>query len=624
MELRKIMFFLFLVCSFWQVSAQKKESVEDSTHIYKKIETYSKKSKLTKMLHRWIFRPTANKSQSEPTQEQKPQYAKFEGKIIRKIIINTKDPFGYSFTDSTQKANSWFEKTGNAIHIKSKKLAILNFLLLEENQPLDTLLITESARLLRAQNYIREVMISPQSVPTSKDSVDIVITALDSWSITPKVQLSGSQTKLKLRERNFVGIGHEFQLGFSKRLEDGSDAYEARYSVPNFMNTFITANGKYSIDYDGYYEKTIALDRIFYSPLTRWAGGVFLQERYIGLALQEDTLALLNQKLKYITQDYWAGHSFRIFKGNSERERTTNFIVSARALSVDYRNLPPVAYDSIRFFSDEKFYLTSVGVASRQFVEDSFIFKDGVTEDVPVGIIYSVTGGIQNKNENNRFYLGGKIAYGNYFKWGFLSTNFELGSFFNGSNTEQTTFSFQANYFSHIWQLSDRWKLRQFIKPQIVIGINRLNSQADRVSLNERANFNGVYGNLYLDSRNGAIQGFDAKLVGTQKYVLAIQSQFYSPWEFFGFRFNPFVNITMGMLAESNRSWNRTPIYSSIGVGCIIRNDYLIFTSFQLSFAYYPKIPGQGDNIFKTNAFENDDFGFQDFQIGKPRTIMFN
>ncbi len=615
---------LIVLCSFLELSAQKKETTQDSTQIYKKIETYSKKSKFTKMIHKWIFRPTANKAEREPHHAENPSYSKFEGKIIRKIIIDTKDPFGFSFTDSTKTANSWLEKTGNAIHIKSKELAIRNFLLIKENQTLDTLKIAESARLLREQNYIREVQILPQAVAASKDSVDVVITSLDSWSIIPKAQFSGSQTKFKLRERNFIGTGHEFKIGFLKRLDDGNEAFNGSYTVPNFMNTFVRATGRYAIDYEGFYEKTIAIDRQFYSPLTRWAGGIFLQERYLSRALPNDTSAYINQNFKFITQDYWGGHSFRIFKGNTERERTTNLILSGRALLVDYRDIPNIEYDSIRFFADEKFFLASVGVASRQFVKDQYIFKDGITEDVPVGIIYSITGGVQHKNRQDRLYLGGKVSYGNYFKWGFLSTDFELGSFFNGSHTEQTAFSFRASYFTHLLELGDRWKMRQFIKPQLVIGMNRLNSEADRVSLNQRADFNGVYGNLYSNPRNGAIQGFNSTLDGTQKYVLALQTQFYSPWEFLGFRFNPFVNITVGMLAESNRSWNRNPIYSSIGAGFIIRNDYLVFSSFQFSLAYYPNIPGQGNNIFKTNAFETDDFGFQNFQIGKPRTVIYN
>ena len=84
-----------MFCSFLELSAQKKESQQDSTEVYKKIETYSEKSKFTKMIHKWIFRPTANKDERQPQNEKKPSYAEFEGKIIRKIIIDTKDPFGF-------------------------------------------------------------------------------------------------------------------------------------------------------------------------------------------------------------------------------------------------------------------------------------------------------------------------------------------------------------------------------------------------------------------------------------------------------------------------------------------------------------------------------------------------
>jgi hypothetical protein len=165
--------------------------------------------------------------------------------------------------------------------------------------------------------------------------------------------------------------------------------------------------------------------------------------------------------------------------------------------------------------------------------------------------------------------------------------------------------------------------MRQFIKPQVVLGFHRLNSIADRLSLNENPDFNGVYGHLYYDQRNGNINGFSSPAMGISKYVIELQTQFYAPWEVLGFRFNPFVNISAGLLSDKAENFGSNRLYSSFGVGCVIRNDYLVFSSFQLSFAYYPEIPGQGKNIFKTNAFENDDFGFPNFQIGKPRTVIY-
>jgi len=239
-----------------------------------------------------------------------------------------------------------------------------------------------------------------------------------------------------------------------------------------------------------------------------------------------------------------------------------------------------------------------------------------------VGLVYSLTGGIQNKNDNSRLYLGAKVFYGNYFKWGFLSTNCEVGSFFNKSRTEQTAYSINVSYFSNLLHLGGEWKMRQFIKPQAIIGINRLNSIGDRLSLNDDPGFNGIY-NIPVTDEIGSIEGFDSAALGTKKFVLALQTQFYSPWELWGFRLNPFFNLTAGMLVGGDTNFGTGKIYSAIGIGCVIRNDYLVFDSFQFSLTFYPQIPGQGENIFKPNSFTNDDFGFQDFQIGKPHTVNY-
>src|SRR5690606_40761630 len=88
----------------------------------------------------------------------------------------------------------------------------------------------------------------------------------------------------------------------------------------------------------------------------------------------------------------------------------------------------------------------------------------------------------------------------------------------------------------------------------------------------------------------------------------------------YGFRFSPFLNFTMGFLGDEEQFLFDSRLYSRIGLGVLITNDYLVFNSFQISFAFYPVIPNDGSNIFKTNSFKNSDFGLQDFQIGKPRS----
>jgi hypothetical protein len=72
---------------------------------------------------------------------------------------------------------------------------------------------------------------------------------------------------------------------------------------------------------------------------------------------------------------------------------------------------------------------------------------------------------------------------------GVLSTNFEVGTFFNNSKMEQTAFSFQ-NYFTKLIEVGN-WKIRQFIKPQVILGSNRQNSIGDRLTINEKYGIQG-------------------------------------------------------------------------------------------------------------------------------------
>lgn len=605
------------------INAQVNNKEKDTINVYKKIEDYSEKHKFTKTLHKLFFRATNKTPKPSSKNPPRQNLASFEGKIIRNIIIESHDPFGFSFTDSTQTANSWVEKTGNFVHIKTKEFAIRNSLLIKEKTPLDTILLNESERLIRSHNYIRKIKITAEDAGTSKDSVDVKIEVLDSWSLIPTASISTSKTKIKLKNRNFFGLGHAFNNSVIKSLEDSHYGYDMSYTVPNFKNTFIETTLAYKYDLNGYYHKILDVERPFYSALTRWAGGIYLDEKFRKDSLHAQSQSSL-ESFRYLTQDVWAGHAFQLFKGKTEKERTTNLIASLRYLHVDYREQPQAAFDSLNYFSNESFYLSSVGIASRQYVKDTYIFQDGIIEDVPVGTVYAMTGGYQRKNQHDRLYVGLRASHGNYFKWGFLSTNFEIGSFVNHNNLEQTTFSLQANYFTNLISLGKSWKLRQFVKPQILVGTHRLNSPGDHITIDKDNRFKGVYNNDY-DIRAGAgISGFDSKLMGTKKYVLSLQSQFYSPWELLGFRLNPYLNFSAALLGQENTSIFKNKLYTSIGAGVIIRNDYLVFSSFQLSFSFYPHMPGQGNNIFKTNAFETDDFGFQSFQLGKPMPVWYN
>ncbi len=598
--------FFFLCCTH-QVSAQvkDKEPVKDSALIYKKIQDYSKRRGFTKFLHGLVFEPIRAKKKAikaRPKNVEHKSLSRYQGKIVRKINIVTLEPFGYSEKDTTAAPSRSLYKFGNRIHLKSKTLTIRNLLLIKRNKPLDSLLIQESERLVRAQRYIRGVVITPTLIENNPDSVDVNIRVLDSWSLIPNVAGSSNQAKLEVTERNFLGLGHRFSNGYERQFSTGRSAYSAQYTIPNLMNTYIQTDITYNINIDQNFNKSVSIERPFFSPFARWAGGAFFGEQFRADSLPDRENNFNRQNFKFTSQDLWGGYSYKIFRGTNEADRTTNFITTARYLNVDYKESPTIEYDSVRFYSDEKLYLMGFGIASRQYVEDKFIFNYGVVEDVPVGRAFGITGGRQEKNNLGRYYLGGRASFGRFYKWGYLSTNFEYGTFFKNATTDQSAFAFQASYFTRLLE-SGKWKWRQFIKTRVVIGVNREASWGDQITINE----------------NYGIPGFNSTyLFGTKKVVMTFQTQAYSPWNFAGFRLNPYFSYSMALLGSESVQLHKSNLYSQIGIGMIISNDFLVFSTFQLSLAFYPSIPGNGDNIFKTNAFNTEDFGFQNFEIAKP------
>ncbi len=597
-------------------------TTRDSTSIYDKIQQYSEQSKVTKVLHKWIFsRP--NPAYKAPTRDT-IDYSTYNGKVIRKISIKAYDPFGYSLNNTLQQPEYWYEKWGNALHVRSQRMAIKKFFLFKLGEGLDSLRIRETARLLRQQAYIRRVKIVPQAVKGTKDSVDLVVKVLDSWSLIPDASFSGNKMRIGLQDRNFIGTGHRVDLDYSKRFADGESGFSSIYHIPNFKNTFIDVTGKYAFDFDGYNDKYISIQRTFYSPLTRWAGGVFIQNRSLERPIQIDTLAL-----DYNYYDFWGAYAIPL---KQQASAVTNLVFSARSYFLNYNQQFDLQHDSTGYFSNENFYLTSVGLSRMRFKRDRYIFRDGEIEDVPIGSLYALTAGVQHKHQHDRLYLGLRASKGKYFNWGFVSANFEAGTFFDRGDLEETTLSFKLNYFSPLLQLAEGWKMRQFVKPQIVLGFNRQNSLLDRLSLNETPYYRGVNSYRYVDYESkrdyidyntGSITGFDGSATGTHKYVLNLQTQFYSPWNVIGFRLNPFLNISVGYLTGDSMSYNTNKLYSAFGVGFIIRNDYLVFDSFQISLSYYPSMPGVGNSIWDTNSVRTEDFGFQSFQMNEPHPVIY-
>jgi len=602
---KKIVVFLLLCfClqnSYGQVVKKDAKEKKDSTEIYNKIRNYSKRNKFTQTVHKLFFR--SNKPHKKEEIIEQIDSTNFEGKIIRHINIVTLDPFGHSVSDTTKMPKNWGERTGNRLHLKTKKIAIYNLLLFKRNSVYNSYKVQESERLIRSQKYVTAVRVTNKLVGVASDSVDVTIRVLDSWSTIPKFAISSNQVSVGFKEKDFFGSGQQLEYQFTNRFDDGRNANDITYTVPNIKNTYIGTTLHYKIDLDNNYIKSINIERLFYSPLTQWAGGVYIGQNFRKDTLQAPDKSFAYQPFKNNFQDFWAGKATKVFE---DENGITNLVTTARFLNVDYTESPTEVYDPTHFYSDEKFILSGIGLNRRKFIKDSYIFRNGQTEDVPIGRIYGITLGYQYKNTFWRPYVGAQFSFGNYYRLGFLSMNFEAGTFFHQSKTYQTAFSMETNYFTKLYTIG-RWKLRQFVNPKLIIGINHEDIIGDQLNINEQ---------------NG-LAGFNSAVYGTNKMVLSLQTQTYSPYSVLGFRMNPFFNYSIAGLGSPNNPMEKNKAYQKITLGLLISNDYLVFSSFQLSLSYYPTIPFQGDNVFKTNTFETTDYGLQSFELAKPRPVEY-
>jgi len=585
-----------------------------SDSVYTKIYKISEENKFYKFVHKIMFRSVeASKIRNKKRKKVAVvpiAYQLYNCKIIRTITIETLDPFGFNVENKNSTPESKLEKIGNSLHIKTKNWTIRNLLLFKKNEELDSLLMNESERLIRSQRFNRSVKILPVVIPNCKDSIDITIRVLDTWSATVTGAFSNNKYNVDINERNFVGLGHEFDINYLKGLDNSTAnnfGYDTKYTVPNFKNTFINTSVAYKKDLNNSTYKSIKIDRPFYSTFTNWAGGVYYDFKSYNQLILDSILVATTQNFNTKTYSFWGGHAFNIFGKKSEFARTSHLLVTAGYTNTNFITKPDITIDPSQYFNSSKLILTTIGISTQKFYQDKYLFRFGTIEDIPYGKVIAITGGIENKNTLNRAYFGGRFSYGNYFDLGYLQGNFEAGSFFTNGKSEQSIFKFELNYFTNLFPVGS-WKFRQFIKPVLVLGTNRLNTNQDRLNL---IDVNGI-------------PGFNSTpLTGTKKFIATFQTQSYNQKEWYGFNFSPYVNFTLGFLDQGDHIFFSNKMYSQIGIGVLVNNNYLVFNSFQLSFSYYPSLPIEGSNIVKTNAFQNNNIEFRDFQIGQPALIPY-
>ncbi|MBL0126782.1 MAG: hypothetical protein IPP83_04850 [Flavobacteriales bacterium] len=595
---------LLLVGGASRVSAQ-----EDSLGIYHKIEHFAAKHKVTQWIYDAIFIPTvaadAPQAEEHPKRRRNPAL-KYAGRPVRHIDIHVMDPFGYSVLDTSKSPTNKIQQVGNALHRRTRERIIRNLMLLKEGDAIDPLKVTESERVLRASPVVNDASVKVVPVKGVRDSVDVIVMVLDKWNFDVYGEGDLGSVSATFRDRNLLGYGQE--VGQSVVYIPGSPKVEldGHHSVYNIRKSYISSRLSYftSADVD---RVGISLDRGFYSPLARWAGGVAVGKSWAN-DVRTDTLTdeVTTYRIAPVSTDVWLARSFKLDQGESRADQSSNIIVGARYAQVRYARRTPFDVDTLRLNSNTSLALVSAGLSFRQYYKDRYLYRFGANEDIPEGSLITVTTGLRKRElERTTPYSGVEISRGgNTEDFGYLSGRVAYGTFYDRGRAVDGTLRVDLDHFTDLVELG-RWHLRQFVRARGVIGFNK--------PIYLRQNISG-----------SELYGFDGQaLSGTYKLLLNLETVMYMPYTLLGFRFAPIVLIGLGTVGQEDEALFSNTIYPAFSLGVLVRNENLLVKTFEVSVGYTPKQTDGTTSLFKLNPSISFSLNVRDFAFARPDVVSF-
>ncbi len=515
----------------------------------------------------------------------------FEGKTIRNISIDKKEPFD---TSNHSKLYSVLSHLGNKTHVNTFDYVIKNNLLFEVGDTLSPQLLEDNERLLRNLPYIKDVYFIIIEYPRDRDAVDVLVVSQDLHPLAGSFILSTPKIgTADIYNKNLFGTGYElkYQLSWDLNQEHQKWGHEFNYKINNIGRTFLNFSGSYE-NYWDIEAHRFTVNRTFFTPEIKYAGGVGFDHI--------TRIPVYDSIIKYNVYDIWMGRSFLVSKSNSKYKVRDNITTSMRINTVDFLKQPNnVSADSMHFFQQRTTVLFSVDYSQQGFLKTSLVNEYGKTEDLPYGRQVTLTGGIELNQFGNYPYIDIHLKNGKYFhKVGYVYTGFVFSSYFTGS-LKRGAFEINTRYFTPLLFDKSSYKLRTFIDLKYKAGINR--------NIDEF---------LKISNRNG-VRGIGTDIKGREKLYVNFETNWYSSHYFMGFRFVYFVFSDFGIIDHNKANLFDNPLYSSIGGGIRIKNENLVFNSILIRLAYYPIIANKANPEYLLLSSRNRS-GFNKFSPHRP------
>jgi hypothetical protein len=561
-------------------------------------------TKFSKELYNLLIRENAGKPANQKINSNHADLASKDGKIIRRIEFSERDIFAQAITDSFDSQSSKIEKALNTLHDDTRQIILKRHLLFNPGDPLDVFLVAENERVLRNLPFINDAQFQVMPVPGSPDSVDLILFTQDLFPLGFQAEITEPNAgSASLWHQNLLGFGHQAMVTtYWNGDQIPKVGYGLFYGISSLAGKFITAELGY-INRANLSSLILDVSRDFKISSFDYAGGIRVEntDSRRNIELPDTTLSFID--VRFTSTDLWIGRMIKL--GNYPSRMNSGLFFTGRLNLYENHDGPKTAENSLYPYQDKSLLLFAAGFSKRGFRRDNLIYTFGRTEDVPIGYYLELTGGVEYGQYNNRNYFAASASMGNYLPGsGYIYGQMKFGTFLDNGTAEQGAFQLRLQYFSRLHQFS-RFQFRNFINLNYLDGIKRFEDEF--VSLENRGGITGLT---------------SSSMHGNDKLVLNLESVVFSPLKFMGFRFAFFGSVDLGMISEKESLLQDSRMYSGLRLGVRIRNDRLVFNTFELSFGLYPGMPAEGDGRYFT-AGNLTRMRFNDFIPNKPAIIEY-
>lgn len=527
-------------------------------------------------------------------------YSQLNGKKVGKILIKRLKPFGTSVFDTSYNSESWIEKTANNLHITTNERVIKSNLLFSTNTEINSFILAENERILRNQPYFYEVKF--YSALNDNDTADITIVTKDLWSIGIKPDIGTRSGNIEIYDFNFLGLGNTL----STKIYNDKDSsqkwgFSGQYLLTNIKNSFF--DGK--IYYNNLYNREsygIDINRSFNLLTLNNAGGLMVERTNDIFRYYNEYAKYTSKALDYYNAYVWIGRAWNL-KNNETNKYSYKLVITSAFYKKYYINRPYVSSDSNKLIHNSDLLMFSLSISKRKYYKSNLIYAFGTVEDIPYGFLSELTYGYEKREFFKRKYYGFQLAAADFWgNLGYIYANIGLGGYLNYNKIEQATLKVSAKTFSNLYYYRN-YKFRNFLTLKYILGINR---------------YDGEY--IFLDENLG--ESINNQTQGTQKLSFNIESVSFTPINFYGFKTVLFGFWDVGIIGSNKHFILSEKYFLGAGLGMRIRNDNLVFQTFQFKIAFYPIMPGGVNGIY-FSITGLDVLKLFDFITDKPSEIEF-